>query len=518
SLHSAYISALTDTARYYGLPYSDVFELLLPKSLFVSDFSIYKKEKPNSQPFSEICIEQSKEEAILYYNTLIANETTKTIFIIAPNIQRVKSIQRQIEKRSDRDIYVLHSTLTEKKQLAILNQIHKADTFVCICTPQYLSLLSDSSIICIDQSESEQYISFVEPHIDYRHFIRECALQSNSTYITSDIFQIKNENTDKKYLKPLIVDMTDSASGSAHIWQSAALQNILAESKDKNVLLYVPRRGLATETHCGDCNTLLTCSCSNPLVLATRATGVRYYECLVCARSYDMSDQYIVTCKGCGSWNMKQIGIGTELVADELKADGYTVFRIDSVYTKTEAAIRNTVSLFENTRGTILVSTDISFEYLTQKVDIVVAVTLDSLLLKINYQNDFQVLRKIRMLQSMSMSKILLQTRIPKHSVYTTIEKTTLTEWKKAYVAELNTFMYPPFGVLLHMRKVGTLTERELAAIEHFCVDGTIHSQKYRAYTTVTVHFSKEVWQENSMYILYELRKILTKSFSITVE
>jgi primosomal protein N' len=519
SLHPEYMRAVMSTANHYGLPYSDVCELLLPKVLFESDYSFDIFPPHEDTQSSHISsVEQSNDEALLYYLAEIVENINRTIFIVAPNTHRAKQIYTYIKTQVKTGVYSLHSKISNKKQLETIQAVHASAHFVCICTTQYLSLIRENSLIYIDQSQSEQYLSVIEPRIHYTSFILECAQKTNSQCVMSDILLLGEVTPPHKYTKPQIVDMTESISGTSYIWQSSRLKEIIAEPNNKKILLYVPRRGLSTETYCGDCSKLLTCSCGSPLVLTTKNSTQRYYECLACRESYEMTDSHVVTCRTCGSWNLKQLGIGTELVVNELRDSGHIVIHTDSHFTKSARAIQHAVDEFENSERAVLVTTDISFEYLTQKVDVAVVVTLDSLLLRPHFNTDYTILRKILTVATLSKQRIVLQTRIPKHAVFQIITDSSLNKWKSEYISELEQSKLPPYGIVLQLKKVGRLTEKEKAVITYFCNEGDMQIDSYRAYTVVTIYYDKLLWQKKSVFILYELRKILTKSFSVSIE
>jgi primosomal protein N' len=515
-----YIRALLETANHYGLPYSDVFQLLVPTALLSvspitkveSKVFVNDKDKSNIQ-YSEVTPQQAFDS----YINLIQSNVYNKICVIVPTIKRAKVVHARVNTAAA--CILLHSKVTKTKQQKLLQTIADSDTYICICTPQYLAAMSTDTYIVVDEYHSSAYISVQSPQIDYRVLINHYTELAKSAVLISDTLLPEYISPEQKYIKPEVIDMTDSSSGSNYIWQSAQLHKVLEATKLSNskVLLHVTRKGLATQTVCSDCKTVLLCDCATPLVLHSSTSGNRYYECPACATQVQLHVDDTMRCKNCDSWNLTQLGITSELVEADLTVDGYQVVRVDSDIVTTETELRRRIELFETGNCNILVATNMALPYISKPVDIAAAVSLDSLLSLPGYDTDFRVLRTILELQSLSKQKLLIQTRMPKHTVFRTIQSTGVRAWKEEYVSDLRELLYPPYGIILQIQKLGVFTSKERRAIEHFCQQSSASSKQFRAYSTITVHFTNAIWELSSVQILFELRQILGKQIHITV-
>lgn len=155
------------------------------------------------------------------------------------------------------------------------------------------------------------------------------------------------------------VEVVDMAQEFAEGWRSMfsrpltkALDEVV-ERGEKAVLM-LNQRGFAKFLLCRDCGYVPRCEhCS---------TSLTYHEhghqlvCHTCGRGYPVP----VTCPECGSRYLRQFGVGTQRVEDELRAylpPGYTVVRMDADTTKGKGGHERCLEEFDAAESAVLLGT-----------------------------------------------------------------------------------------------------------------------------------------------------------------
>ncbi len=105
-------------------------------------------------------------------------------------------------------------------------------------------------------------------------------------------------------------------------------------ARDEQVLLFLNRRGYATQVLCHDCGEVVACTnCDVPLVYHLSADAMCCHHCGHYARRAER-------CGQCGGTDLKDTGVGTERIEEELKAAfpqvGVTRMDADAVRRKGE--------------------------------------------------------------------------------------------------------------------------------------------------------------------------------------
>ena len=97
-------------------------------------------------------------------------------------------------------------------------------------------------------------------------------------------------------------------------------------ARDEQVLLFLNRRGYATQLLCHDCGEVVMCTnCDTPLVYHLNSDSMRCHHC----------DHYAVRperCKQCAGTDLKDTGIGTERIEEQLQSEfpQVAVTRVDA--------------------------------------------------------------------------------------------------------------------------------------------------------------------------------------------
>lgn len=153
-----------------------------------------------------------------------------------------------------------------------------------------------------------------------------------------------------------VVDMAEEfAQGNRSVFSRAlsrALDEVV-ERKEKAVLLH-NQRGFAKFLLCRDCGFVPHCEqCSTSLTYHARG---HVLMCHTCGRTY----QVPATCPECGGRYLRQLGMGTQRIEDELRAylpEGFTVVRMDADTTRGKGGHERCLEEFDAAESAVLLGT-----------------------------------------------------------------------------------------------------------------------------------------------------------------
>jgi primosomal protein N' (replication factor Y) len=239
------------------------------------------------------------------------------------------------------------------------------------------------------------------------------------------------------------------------------------------MIIFVTRRGLASETVCGDCGTIVTCHhCKSPVVLHKSSAGVEanFFLCHVCGERRSAHEKCVI----CTSWKLVPLGIGIERVEDEIMklAPSLPCLRLDSDSAKTSAAAEKVVKRFSEASKGVLLGTEMLLHQTIEPADTSAIVSLDSLFAVPDFRIHEKVVHLILAVRGLSKETFLLQTRNPEEELLHDAITGHLANFYRREIALREQFHYPPFSTLIKVTVEGTkdsstaIFEQLIAAIQ----------------------------------------------------
>lgn len=152
-----------------------------------------------------------------------------------------------------------------------------------------------------------------------------------------------------------IVDMRNEILRGNQSVISGALFNAIRQTLEKGeqALLFLNRRGYSASVQCTACGHVQMCThCDVPLKYHKAQNAMM---CHYCGRSFSFSR----VCPKCGKPFVKMVGVGTELVEQQVKElfPGARVLRMDFDTTRAKEAHQNIYNAFKNHEADILIGT-----------------------------------------------------------------------------------------------------------------------------------------------------------------
>ena len=153
-------------------------------------------------------------------------------------------------------------------------------------------------------------------------------------------------------------------------------------------------------------------------------------------------------------------GIGIEKVIQEvanLVGKEY-IYRIDSDTTPTTKKVKETIQLFNEKPGSILIGTDMALYYLDNTIEHVAIASLDSQFSIPDFRIKEKVFHTILRLRSLASHEFLIQTRYASLPLWQHAIKGNLIDFYREETSLRKQYQYPPERTLIKISYTGTPT------------------------------------------------------------
>lgn len=481
---------------YYWAPLGICLKTVLPPFWGKKRFPLVISEKQRGAVISykptAISKSYQKNPTILFSNSdLISNQIKKQlqggcqVFLMVAEKTRGRYFT---EKYSALNPVFISSDSTVSEFYEIWQKVRQNEIKLVIGTRIGLFLpFSNLGSIIIEDESNEAYKSDMSPRyhaVDLAKYIAD--IYGARLSITAPLPRLetihrvglKNYKPPALKAKIKVINMVSELKAANFSVFSRELQDDLLSSltKGQNFILYLPRRGHASNIYCQHCGEAIQCpNCSVSLVLHKDMTTLK--SKLVCHHCGHEENKPEI-CPSCGSYKLKSFGVGVEKAVEELERfykknnqKAPLIFRLDSDATKNDDVQEiNIIERFRESPGAVLVTTQTIFShrhFLADgliKAPVIGIISADTLANIPDFRTEESLFRQIFTLGLLAKEKLIIQT-VSKDN--TMVKEILENNVKKFLVAELEnrkTFDFPPFVSLIKLsyrhRNPGK-TERE---------------------------------------------------------
>ncbi len=482
TLGKAYLKTAEELSRYYAVPLGLILYSLLPPEIRNGDVPLphthHIEERTVHAP--EI-LQAQKKERYLAYRSLV-RETfahSGSVLIVVPSSIDAFEVREALEQGIEGRVIMLTTASTKsefKKSYEMLEDFSKAK--LIIATPSHAVIeRHDITLVIMEHARSPYYKELTRPYLDYRDVLTTHARHTARRIILADMM-VRTEDEDLRrqelYLtfgetpkrielqgKMDIVEMkqNEDAKNSFSLFSDTVIQAIKDTKKKKgHIFLFSARRGLAPLVACMDCGFIFRSKESGaPYSLIRTMKGDVEERWFVCSSSGERI-RAAGSCTACGSWRLKERGIGIQQVYDELHKlfpDVPTIL-FDHITAKTFKKASFLRDTFYKTKGAILLGTHMAIPYLTQDVDLSIVVNMDALLATPTWRLEEENISLLLSLREMTKGSVLVQTRAPQTEVLMHAKQGAVETFYTEELSLRKTFNYPPFATFIHLTWQGT--------------------------------------------------------------
>lgn len=312
-----------------------------------------------------------KTEVYMNIISKVIDNDRKAIMLV-PEISLTPQIVERFVSRFGNRVAILHSGLSDPERYDEYRKIkeNKVDIVVGARSAVFAPI-DNLGIIIIDEEHSTSYKQDNHPRYDAKDIARwrsnyhKCPVVMGSATPTLESFAragnhvykllvLKNRASGGNLPNVNIVDMKEEVKHGNFIF-SKLLKDKIEEklNKKEQVILFLNRRGYSSMLTCVNCGETFKCPrCDISLTYHKTSDIMRCHYC-------GYAHKRITTCPNCKSTNIKDYGLGTERLEEELNKmyNNARIVRMDMDTTSRKGMHAKIIEDFENHKYDILLGT-----------------------------------------------------------------------------------------------------------------------------------------------------------------
>ncbi len=418
---------------------------------------------------------------------LVVREGGRAI-VLVPEISLTPQTARRFELAFGRRVAVLHSALSERERFEAWQACMRGEIEVVVgARSAVFAPLEDVRLIVVDEAHETSYKQDTVPRYHAVAVARErmrkargilllgSATPSLPSYEAAlrgaiELIELRERASALPMPSVHVVDLAQEfATGNKRVF-SIALVDALADriARGEKSVLFVNRRGSAGFVLCRSCGFVPTCPRCDVSLAAHRSEGL--LRCHYC----DYQAGIPRTCSACGLESIKEFGIGTERVAEEVVRlfPQARVVRMDSDTTTRVGDHARLLTEFEE-RGDVLVGTQMVAKGLDFPTVTLVGVVAADIGLHVP---DFRATERTFALVTQVCGRsgrarpgtAIVQTYSPTHPAIVHAAAHDYDGFARVELEDRRTMNYPPFTRLVYLGVISRSKGAALEAVERY--------------------------------------------------
>jgi len=423
------------------------------------------------------------DDRFVQYQSHVRGEFAKkgSVLFVVPSAAEVAFAQMYLSQGIKGRVVVLSPSQTKKQRDVAYTKLEtETQAILIITTPSFAYLdRADISSIIIEQSASGHYVGRQRPYLDHRTALTTYAKVSKRSIILGDTIPRTEDEVarrEDKYLThgeeakriaftaPLtIISQKDKPRPEAPFQLFSQELKVSVERALEargHVFFYSARRGLAPVVACIDCGYIFRCPDSNTpysLVRTTRnGQEQRWFVSSTSGRREKAAD----VCLNCGSWRLRERGIGIQQVADEWQQimPECDITVLDNLTATTQKQAQKIATDFFAKRSGVLIGTQIALPYLNQGVDVSAVISLDAARAIPTWRADEYLFRLLMRLRECTSKEVVVQTRTEPDNLLLLATQGAVERFYDDEIALRAMMKYPPYSTFVLLSWMGSIS------------------------------------------------------------
>ena len=429
--------------------------------------------KHNEETTPQLLTARTDDRFLAYQGFIRSTFAHKgSIMFVVPTAVDVEVAKDLLSNGIKDRLVVFSPSQTKRQRDASYDKL--ADTTcakLIITTPSHAYLeRADLLTIIVEQSASGHYVSRQRPYLDHRDALIAYAKVSGRSILLGDTVPRTEDEArrrDEIYLTygeeakriafsaPLtIVSQHDKPKPEqAFKLFSKELEISVTRALEArgHVFFYAARRGLAPVVACIDCGHIFRCPDSNTpySLMRTEKNGEeqRWFVSSTSGRRVRAAD----VCEQCGSWRLRERGIGIQHVYDEWKElmpDCDVTIMDNNTAPNAKAASKIAKEFFEKKSG-VLIGTQVALPFITAGVDVSAIISLDAARTIPTWRADEALFRLLLRLRECTSKEVLIQTRTEPDHLLMYATRGAVERFYDDEIALRQMLQYPPYSTFI---------------------------------------------------------------------
>lgn len=483
ALPQSILNTAATLTKYVPAELGAIIFAMLPKEVREGSVSIHTVASPEvtANPNQTHVLTGTYEDRYRSYRSRIRETFAHrgSVLFVVPTTADVERARSYLERGIEQRIVTFSAALTKKKLQDAYRDFHDVThAKLVITTPSHAFLdRHDFTDIIVDQARSRAYKSRFRPYLDIRECLKQLAKHTGRNLLLGDLVP----RAEDEYLRREDIYETEgdapkrlSLTGQLEVVEPptertasekfqlffppvlTALEEIT--SKRKNIFIYAARRGLAPVVTCVDCGHVFRCPDSGaPYTLfKTEKDGEekRWFVAAASGRRLRAPD----TCSECGSWRLRERGIGIQHIEKELRTQYPDVPLILFDHTTATSLRKATqlVSSFYDTKGAIMLGTAMALPYLEKPIPYTVITSLDAARAVPTWRAEEELFSLLLQLREKTEETCYLQTRSTPDDIVTLAASAQIESFYDGELELREQLKYPPHSTFVHLTLAGT--------------------------------------------------------------
>ncbi|OHD56257.1 MAG: primosomal protein N' [Spirochaetes bacterium GWF1_51_8] len=389
----------------------------------------------------------------------------RSAIILIPEISLTAQTLRRFYESFGNEVAIYHSRLSDGERLGEWMRALRGEARVVIGPRSAVfAPVKNLGLIIIDEEHEPSYKSGSAPRYHARQVAMYRSRMENAAVVLGSatpqletyfhartgairLIELKNRYGKATIPKTDIVDMKAEGKGNSMI--SGPLMKRILETfdKQKQVLLFINRRGFSPSMICGDCGHRFECpSCDVSLTYHKKDHRLVCHHCGYTAALPEK-------CPSCRSIDLKSVGMGTEKIEDGLSAmfPGHSILRMDLDTTRNKHGFDEILEKIRNHKADLIVGTQmVAKGHDLPGIHLVGALLPDITLNLPDFRSperNFILLTQVvgRAGRRDIPGEAIIQTYMPDHYSITSAAKQDYVEFYDMEIKKREMFGYPPF-------------------------------------------------------------------------
>ena len=481
-LPPALIKTATNLLRYYPTKLGTILFALLPTEIKngkinLPDLSNRQSDPKEIIPRAPKLIVGKQSDRYIEYRSLVRETFAGggSVLFVVPTVAGLEFAKSALELGiEERVICFSRTDSIAKKRLAYNALADLKQTKLIITTPTHAYLDRPDIInMIIEEAGSSYYTMRRHPLINHLDSFITLAKYDDRQIILGDLVprteeEVKRRSDDfytlgeypKRLTLPAKLSLLKPKSEPGqiepfHLFSNQLIKVLSDTLKNRGrVYMYAARRGLAPVITCRDCGYVFRCPDSGtPYSLFRTGQGnaeKRWFISGVSGRRVKAAK----ACGQCGSWRLREKGIGVQYVYDALlkifPPEKIILFDHTTANTHKQRVVLSD-RFYQAKNGIILLGTKMSIAYLTKPITISVVTSLDALSANTTWRNSEEVFKLLLILREKSQTEVLVQTRQETDNIFTLAEQGALEAFYNDEIDLRQALNYPPFVTFVHL-------------------------------------------------------------------
>lgn len=423
------------------------------------------------------------EDRFVQYQSHIRGEFVKkgSVLFVVPNAAEVGYAQQHLSQGIKERVIILSPSQTKKQRDKAYEKLEtESQSLLIITTPSFAYLdRADITSVVVEQSASGHYVGRVRPYLDHRTALTTYAKTSNRSILLGDtiprtedevarreeVYFTYGEETKRiAFTAPLtIINQKDKPRPEAAFQLFSQELKVSVERALEargHVFFYSARRGLAPVIACIDCGYIFRCPDSNTPYSLVRTMKNGEEERWFVSSTSGRREKAADVCLHCGSWRLRERGIGIQQVADEWQQimPDCDITVLDNLTATTQKQAQKIAKEFFEKRSGVLIGTQIALPYLSHGVDVSAVISLDATRAIPTWRADEYLFRLLMRLRECTVKEVVIQTRTESDNLLIHASRGAVERFYDDEIALRSMMKYPPYSTFILLSWVGTVS------------------------------------------------------------